>query len=100
MIGVVQYGTGTAARLDPVKVAGKTGTAELEKTVPDEGGLQGARPLEEDVPPGFHTDAWFTAYAPVRRPKLAVGVLFVRAGAGGETAAPAAREVLRAGLKE
>ena len=99
MIGVVQNGTGTAARLDPVKVAGKTGTAELEKTVPDEGGLQESSPLEEDVPPGFHTDAWFTAYAPVRRPRLAVGVLFVRAGAGGETAAPAAREVLRAGLK-
>ena len=100
MIAVVQNGTGTAARLDPVKVAGKTGTAELEKTVPDEGGLADNSPLEEEVPPGFHTDAWFAAYAPVRRPALAVGVLFVRAGAGGDTAAPAAREVLRAGLKK
>jgi hypothetical protein len=34
----------------------------------------------------------------VRRPAIAVGVLFVRAGAGGQTAAPAAREVLRAGI--
>jgi cell division protein FtsI/penicillin-binding protein 2 len=98
MIGVVAYGTGTAASLVPVKVAGKTGTAELTTTVKDEGE---APPLEEGVdakPPGYDTDAWFTAYAPVRRPKLVVCTLFVHGGAGGTTAAPAAREVLRAGL--
>ena len=48
--------------------------------------------------PGSDTDAWFTAYAPVKKPKIAVGVLFVRNGAGGETAAPAARIVLQAGI--
>ena len=37
MIGVVAYGTGTAASLSPVKVAGKTGTAELTTTVKKEG---------------------------------------------------------------
>ena len=41
-----------------------------------------------------NTDAWFTAFAPAKQPKIAVGVLFVRNGAGGETAAPAARIVL------
>ena len=101
MIGVVAYGTGTSANLSPVKVAGKTGTAELTTTVKKEG--EGTTPpLEEGVdakPPGYDTDAWFTAYAPVRRPKLAVCVLIVHGGAGGSTAAPAARGVLQAGLR-
>jgi cell division protein FtsI/penicillin-binding protein 2 len=99
MIGVVAYGTGTSASLAPVKVAGKTGTAELTTTVKPEGQ---APPLQEGVdakPPGYDTDAWFTAYAPVRRPKLAVCVLIVHGGAGGSTAAPAARGVLQAGLQ-
>ena len=91
MIGVVNYGTGTAASLAPIAVAGKTGTAELEDTTDDE---------DQDVEqtPGSDTDAWFTSYAPVRKPKIAVAVLLVRNGAGGETAAPAARVVLQAAL--
>ena len=87
MRAVVNYGTGTAAAVPGVQVAGKTGTAELEDT-------RGPN-AEEDVPDGgSNTDAWFTAYAPARRPRIAVAVLLVRAGAGGETAAPAARLVL------
>ena len=89
MVGVVNYGTGTAASLAPIGVAGKTGTAELEDTTDAD---------DLEVTPGSDTDAWFTAYAPVKKPKIAVGVLFVRNGAGGETAAPAARIVLQAGL--
>lgn len=84
MISVVEEGTGTSASL-PVRVAGKTGTAELG------GGSEGATDASG-------TDAWFTGYAPVGRPKLAACVLLVRAGAGGETAAPATRDVLEAGL--
>jgi cell division protein FtsI/penicillin-binding protein 2 len=98
MIGVVAYGTGTSASLAPVKVAGKTGTAELTTTVKKDGEAQ---PLEEGVdakPPGYDTDAWFTAYAPIRRPEVAVCVLIVHGGAGGSTAAPAARGVLQAAL--
>lgn len=87
MIGVVRFGTGTAAAIPGVVVAGKTGTAELQSTV---GPIGNAPPVE--------TDAWFAAYAPTRRPRLAVGVLFVKAGAGGAVAAPAARIVLEAGL--
>jgi cell division protein FtsI/penicillin-binding protein 2 len=47
------------------------------------------------------TDAWFAAYAPAGngRPHVAVSVLLVGSGAGGDTAAPAARDVLLAGLK-
>ena len=90
MVDVVEYGTGTAAALPDAKVAGKTGTAELEDTRDEEG--------EDVVSDPTNTDAWFTAYAPAGRPELAVAVLLVRAGAGGATAAPAARIVLDAAL--
>jgi cell division protein FtsI/penicillin-binding protein 2 len=76
-----------------VKVAGKTGTAELEDT-------RGPKSDREERPDPSNTDAWFTAYAPARRgAKIAVAVMLVRAGAGGATAAPAARVVLQAALR-
>jgi cell division protein FtsI/penicillin-binding protein 2 len=86
MVDVVAYGTGTAAALPNVKVAGKTGTAELEDTRGPSAGVQ------QDQ--ASNTDAWFTAFAPANKPRLAVAVMLVRAGAGGSTAAPAARVVL------
>jgi peptidoglycan glycosyltransferase len=70
--------TGNAAQIGGVRVAGKTGTAELGGGQPD--------------------DAWFVAFAPAHRPRVAVGVLVVHGGMGGDTAAPIAREVLKAGL--
>ena len=73
MLDVVRYGTGTAAAIPGTAVAGKTGTAELGDTRGPN--AQGSDPS--------NTDAWFTAFAPARKPELAVGVLLVKAGAGG-----------------
>ena len=96
MLGVVQYGTGVRAAIPGTTVAGKTGTAELESTVPKPGAQP--PPSEQQAPAGSKTDAWFAGFAPATHPKLAVCVMLVRAGAGGDTAAPAAATVLSAGL--
>jgi cell division protein FtsI/penicillin-binding protein 2 len=85
MLGVVSSGTGTAAALPGIQVAGKTGTAEL-------------RPTAGGPPDPKNTDAWFVAFAPAQRPTVAVAVMLVGAGAGGKAAAPIARQVLRATL--
>jgi cell division protein FtsI/penicillin-binding protein 2 len=99
MRAVVTGGTGVGAAIDGVAVAGKTGTAELRSTVnedplPPEGEDQ--PPPEEDV---TDTDAWFAAYAPADHPRIAVCVLLIAQGAGGEVAAPAARQVIQAAVK-
>jgi len=89
MLEVVRSGTGTSAQITGVAVAGKTGTAELEAT-------QGPTATGGD---NFtKTDAWFAAFAPAAKPRVAIGVLFVRAGAGGQTAAPVAHDVLLTAL--
>ena len=88
MIDVVDYGTGVAAAVPGVKVAGKTGTAELADT-------RGENAVGSDP---SNTDAWFTAYAPAGNPRIVVAALFVRNGAGGSVAAPAAQTVLASAL--
>jgi cell division protein FtsI/penicillin-binding protein 2 len=85
MIDVVRFGTGVKAGLSGVTVAGKTGTAEL-------GGPPG---VNEDP---TNSDAWFVSFAPAQRPRVAVGVMIVRVGAGGDYAAPAAADVLPTAL--
>jgi penicillin-binding protein A len=82
MLGVVRSGTGTAASIPGVEVAGKTGTAEL-------------RPNSTDPK---DSDAWFVAFAPASKPEVAVAVMLVGAGAGGDAAAPVAKRVLQAAL--
>ena len=92
MVEVVNSGTGSLAGLPDVQVAGKTGTAELGTIDPDE-------PVGEGEDPQQEVDAWFTAFAPAEKPKLAVAVLVVQAdGDGGAIAAPIARTILDAGL--
>jgi hypothetical protein len=90
MEAVVAFGTGTAAQIPGVLVAGKTGTAELKNTATTTGSPAASSPK--------NTDAWFVGYAPAGHPRVAAGALFPNQGAGGGTAAPAVRQVLVAAL--
>jgi peptidoglycan glycosyltransferase len=84
MEAVVQSGTGTAAQIPGVSVAGKTGTAENQ--------------------PGKAPHAWFTGFAPTDDPKVAVAVIVENGGtegseaSGGAVAAPIAKAVMQAVL--
>jgi peptidoglycan glycosyltransferase len=76
-------GTGTAAAIAGVKVAGKTGTAQ-DCTNPA-------------VPACALSQVWFIAYAPADHPKIAIAVtLEHQNGFGGTIAAPIAKLVLEA----
>jgi penicillin-binding protein A len=84
MVGVVARGTGQAAAIDGVAVAGKTGTAE------------GA--------PGRPPTVWFVGFAPADNPQIAVAVVLENGGGvgdeatGGRLAAPIAKAVIQAAL--
>ena len=109
MVGVVRDGTGAAAAIPGVVVAGKTGTAELKSECRGSGAAAAqGEPRPSEAPPAgcqgaasepSNTDAWFAAFAPALDPRIVVGVLLVKDGAGGVTAAPVARQVLEAGLR-
>ena len=83
MIKVVESGTGTAAQIPGVTVAGKTGTAETTSGNPH---------------------AWFVCFAPALNPRIVVAVMVLNGGSlgseatGGHVAAPIARAVVRAAL--
>jgi peptidoglycan glycosyltransferase len=84
MVSVVEGGTGTAAQVPGVTVAGKTGTAQT---------------AEGEAP-----HAWFVAFAPAQDPQIAVAVVILNGGdlgneaTGGELSAPIARAVIEAAL--
>jgi penicillin-binding protein A len=77
----VQGGTGTPAQIPGVRVAGKTGTAETGRA-------------------GINT-TWFTAFAPVGAPRVAIAVVVENqaGGFGGTVAGPIAKEVMEALLR-
>ncbi len=75
MIDVVENGTGTAAQISGITVAGKTGTAETDSG---------------------DDHAWFVGYAPAENPTICVAVVLEHGGgSGGKNAAPIARNVIR-----
>jgi len=78
MISCVAEGTGTAAQIYGVDVAGKTGTAE-NATGSDH--------------------SWFIGFAPANDPKIAVAVMIENANQGG-SATPIAGKVLQAALQK
>jgi penicillin-binding protein A len=85
MEAVVSEGTGTAAQIPGITVAGKTGTAELKDTAGKKNEAKA-------------TDAWFVGYAPVGDPKVVVAALFPNQGYGADTAAPAVRQMIEDAL--
>jgi penicillin-binding protein A len=94
MRAVVTSGTGVAADIPGLQVAGKTGTAELGPRP----GAPPSQPGEGDAE-NMIVDGWFIAFAPVRKPKLAIAVMLIDSrGDGGSTAAPIAREILASAL--
>ncbi len=81
MRNVVREGTGTAAALSGLEVAGKTGTAETA--------TQGIN------------NAWFIGFAPATAPRVAVAVVIEGTpDTGGVAAAPVARDVMAAAIAE
>ena len=77
MEACVNHGTGTAAALPGVQVAGKTGTATIATG---------------------RSHAWFVAFAPADAPRIAVAIVVENGGYGGVAAAPIARRVLATAL--
>jgi len=76
MEAVVNEGTGVAAQISGVQVAGKTGTAETQ--------------IGNSV-----NNVWFIAFAPAANPRVAVAVTLQDVpGQGAAFAAPVAREVI------
>jgi peptidoglycan glycosyltransferase len=86
MVSVVQSGTGTAAQIPGIEVAGKTGTAQHGE--------------------GLAPHAWFVSFAPAQNPEIAVAVIVLDGGSlgsdatGGVLAAPIAKAVMEAALHE
>ena len=82
LAGVVnEGGTGGAARIPGVEVAGKTGTAQSVN--------------KSDSAKG-QDHAWFASFAPAQDPEVVVVVLVERGGKGGQVAAPIARQIYQA----
>jgi peptidoglycan glycosyltransferase len=77
----VQGGTGTAAQIPGVRVAGKTGTAETGRA-------------------NINT-TWFVSFAPADSPKIVVAVVVENqaGGFGGTVAAPIAKQLMEAALR-
>ena len=97
LVGVVNepHGTGKRAKLDQIRVAGKTGTAQVI-ALPEEREL--AR--EKDIPYKFRDHAWFVAVAPAENPAIALAVLIEHSGTGGGVAAPIAKKILECYFKK
>ncbi len=76
MLGVIQHGTGIAAAVAGLSVAGKTGTAEFQTRA------------------GRINRAWFIGFAPYEQPTVAVAVVIEDGASGSHTAAPVAHQIL------
>ena len=90
MVAVTQPG-GTAAQASagaPYTIAGKTGTAQVV------GIKQGEKYNASQLSERNRDHAWFIAFAPADKPKIAMAVLVENGGHGGTVAAPIARKLM------
>jgi len=78
LLDVVNGGTGVAAHIPGIEIAGKTGTAQLVANSRADRGQD---------------NAWFAAFAPANDPQYVVVVMIEHGGKGGEVAAPIARAI-------
>jgi penicillin-binding protein 2 len=87
---VVQGKGGTARNvaIEGLRIAGKTGTAQVVRLAQYRGMKESAIPYE------YRDHAWFTCYAPADNPEIAVTVLVEHGLHGGSGAGPIARAVL------
>jgi len=91
LYGVVQDtgGTGWAARSQLATIGGKTGTAQIV----------GIRKDSAQLPEKFRDHAWFVAFAPAEKPRIALAVFVEHGGHGGAAAAPIAKRAIEAYIK-
>jgi len=88
LIGVPREGTSAAAFVGAKYVsAGKTGTAQVYS-------LKGEKYTAHKVDERLRDHAWYMAYAPVDKPKIAIAVLVENGGFGAQAAAPIARKAM------
>lgn len=88
MWGVVnEGGTASASKLPGIEFCGKTGTAQVI-------GLQNKGRAAKGTQ--TKNNAWFVGFAPRRNPEIVVAVLVQGGGFGAESAAPVARDVVKA----
>jgi penicillin-binding protein 2 len=88
--GVVESprGTGARVRVPGVRVAGKTGTAQVV-------GLKHTEHLDEgDIAFELRDHAWFVGFAPANAPEIAVAAIVEHGGHGGSAAGPIVQAVL------
>jgi penicillin-binding protein 2 len=75
----------------PIKVAGKTGTSQVT-SIPQ----STVHRLKESELKYFHrSHAWFTSYAPYKKPQFVVSIIIEHGGHGGSTSAPIAADIYR-----
>jgi penicillin-binding protein 2 len=91
LIGVVNSPEGTAYRLKALnmKIAGKTGTAQV---ISKEQWRSGVEKLKDH--------AWFVGYAPYDDPKIAVAVIVENGGFGASAAAPVVGQIIKKYLEK
>ncbi len=83
-----KHGTARSVAIEGLKIAGKTGTAQVVKLA------QYRHLKEEDIPYLYRDHAWFTCFAPAEDPEIAVTVLVEHGLHGGSAAAPIARAIM------